>query len=115
MTIVTDPVMSHKVGVGLILMTGGPRRSFRVGLDVSELPPLDLILISHAHFDHLDRPTLTRLPKATPVVTAANTKDLLSDLGFRHIRQIGWGESTQLASLKITGQRVADWARHLHR
>jgi L-ascorbate metabolism protein UlaG (beta-lactamase superfamily) len=108
-TIITDPVMSHKVGVGLVVMTGGPRRHFASALDVSELPPLDLILISHAHFDHLDRPTLTRLPKATPVVTAANTSDLLRDLGFRHIREIGWGESTQLGPLKITGQRVAHW------
>ena len=83
MTILTDPVLSNRVGVGLGLFTGGPRRLVAPALTVRELPPIDLILISHAHFDHLDRPTLARLPKRTPVVTAHHTRDLIRDLGFR--------------------------------
>jgi glyoxylase-like metal-dependent hydrolase (beta-lactamase superfamily II) len=75
MTLLTDPVLFNKVGVGLGLMTGGPRRLIAPALRVRELPKIDLILISHAHFDHLDRPTLQRLPKHVPVITSHHTHD----------------------------------------
>ena len=65
MTVLTDPVLSNRVGVGLGLVTGGPKRLVAPALSVRELPPIDLILISHAHYDHLDRPTLARLPSAS--------------------------------------------------
>src|SRR5690349_9484838 len=70
MTILTDPVFSSRVGIGLGLITGGPTRLTAPALRIEELPTIDLILISHAHFDHLDRPSLNRLPKRAPVVTA---------------------------------------------
>ena len=108
-TVLTDPVMSARVGLGVGIMTLGPRRRFAAALSVRELPPIDLLLISHAHFDHLDRPTLARLPKKTPVVTAAHTADLLSDLGYRNVRQLTWGESTSVAGLNIAALPVAHW------
>lgn len=108
-TIITDPVMSSRVGVGLGLMTGGPRRLVAAALQVHELPPIDLILLSHAHFDHLDRPTLARLPKRTPVIAASQTSDLVRDLGFRRVTELRWGESTQAGSLKISARQVRHW------
>ena len=63
MTVLTDPVLSNRVGLGFGLITGGPHRFLQPSLPLRELPKVDLILISHAHFDHLDRPTLHRLPK----------------------------------------------------
>ncbi|MCC7349514.1 MAG: MBL fold metallo-hydrolase [Phycisphaerales bacterium] len=109
MTILTDPVMANRVGVGLGLVTGGPRRLVAPALDVRELPPLDLILISHAHFDHLDRPTLARLPKNAAVITAPGTMDLIRDLGFRRIIELQWGQSRQLGPLRITARQVIHW------
>ena len=109
MTILTDPVMSNRVGVGLGLITGGPRRLTAAALKVRDLPKIDLILLSHAHFDHLDRPTLVRLPKRTPIVTAHATRDLLTDLGFRKISELRWGESKTVGSLEITAHPVAHW------
>lgn len=109
MTVLTDPVMSNRVGVGLGLMTGGPRRMVAAALDVKHLPPIDLILISHAHFDHLDRPTLRRLPKDVPVITAHRTRDLIVDLGFRSVTELYWGEHRTVGSLKITAQQVQHW------
>jgi L-ascorbate metabolism protein UlaG (beta-lactamase superfamily) len=108
-TILTDPVFLNRVGIGLGLWTGGPRRMWAPALNLWELPSIDLILISHAHFDHLDRPTLCRLPKSTPIITAHNTSDLIRDLGFRHISELRWGESVNHASLKITAQKVRHW------
>ncbi|MDB5174106.1 MAG: hypothetical protein JWN51_2879 [Phycisphaerales bacterium] len=110
MTVLTDPVLSNRVGVGLGLITGGPKRLIAPALTIRELPQIDLILISHAHFDHLDRPTLARLPKRIPVVTAHQTRDLISDLGFRHVSELRWGESLQLTGgMKIEGHPVRHW------
>ena len=108
-TILTDPVLSTRVGIGLGLMTGGPRRLIAPAISLRELPPIDLILISHAHFDHLDRPTLARLPKRIPVVAAHHTGDLISDLGFRHVKELRWGESTRAGGLMITAREVRHW------
>src|SRR5205807_9041213 len=68
-----------------------------------------LILISHAHFDHLDRPSLVRLSKRTPVITAHHTLDLVRDLGFRQITELQWGEKLDVGSLTVTACEVAHW------
>jgi L-ascorbate metabolism protein UlaG (beta-lactamase superfamily) len=109
MNVLTDPVMSNKVGVGLGLLTGGPRRQIAPALSIKQLPPLDLILISHAHFDHLDRPTLQRLPKNVPVITSAHTGDLIHDLGFKQVHELPWNGRTQIGDLTITAQQVRHW------
>jgi L-ascorbate metabolism protein UlaG (beta-lactamase superfamily) len=109
MTILTDPVFSNRVGLDLGLITGGPRRLVAPALSLGELPPIDLLLISHAHFDHLDRPTLSRLPKQTAVITAHHTSDLISDLRFKSVKELRWGESTTIGALTITAQEVVHW------
>jgi L-ascorbate metabolism protein UlaG (beta-lactamase superfamily) len=109
MTILTDPVLCNRVGIGLGLITGGPRRHVAPALSVRELPAIDLMLISHAHYDHLDRPTLVKLDKNTPVITAGGTFDLVHDLGFRQVAELRWGESTTLRGIKVTAQKVAHW------
>jgi len=108
-TILTDPVMSNRIGLGLWLMTLGPKRHIAPALEVRQLPPLDLILISHSHFDHLDRPTLAQLPKKTPVITASHTSDLIRDLGFRNITELAWDEQEKLDGLTITARKVRHW------
>ena len=109
MTVLTDPVFSSRIGVGLGLMTGGPRRFVAPALALRELPRIDLVLISHAHFDHLDRPSLVRLPKRTPIVTAHHTRDLIEDLGFRQVIELRWGEQTRLGPLSVTACEVNHW------
>jgi L-ascorbate metabolism protein UlaG (beta-lactamase superfamily) len=115
MNILTDPVFSSRVGVGLGLATGGPRRYQAPAVALSRLPALDLILISHAHFDHLDRPTLNRLPKNVPVITSEHNSDLIADLGFASVRELRWGESCAVGPLKVTAQKIRHWgARTFH-
>lgn len=109
MTVLTDPVFSSRIGIGLGLMTGGPRRFIAPALAPRELPKIDLVLISHAHFDHLDRPSLVRLPKRTPIVTAHYTRDLIEDLGFRRVIELRWGERTRIGQLSVTACEVNHW------
>ena len=114
-TIITDPVLSRRIGLGLGLATAGPARLTLPALSLKRLPPIDLILLSHAHFDHLDRPTLGRLNKRTPIVTAMHTSDLVRDLGYRNIHEIGWGETTKVQGLTITGHQVMHWGARTFR
>jgi len=109
LNILTDPVFSNRIGVGLGLITGGPRRYVAAALSLRQLPPLDLILISHAHFDHLDRQTLARMNKNVPVVTADQTADLVRDLGFRHVSELRWGQKASVDGVTITAQQVVHW------
>jgi L-ascorbate metabolism protein UlaG (beta-lactamase superfamily) len=109
LNILTDPVFSNRVGLGMGLFTLGPRRKISPALAIGELPPLDLILISHAHFDHLDRPSLSRLAKTAQVITAAGTRDLLDDLGFQRVTELRWGESLQIGPLEVRAQEVRHW------
>jgi L-ascorbate metabolism protein UlaG (beta-lactamase superfamily) len=108
-TVLTDPVMSNRVGLGLAVMTAGPRRRFAPAIDLHALPPIDLLLMSHAHFDHLDRPTLSRLPKRIPVITSMHTADLFRDLGYRSVRELDWGESADAGTLRVKSLPVVHW------
>ncbi len=108
-TILTDPVFSHRIGLGAGLVTLGPRRLIHPALSLRQLPPIDLILLSHAHFDHLDRPTLARLDRRTPVITAPQTADLIRDLGYRQVQELGWNQAFSLGDLRITAQEVVHW------
>jgi L-ascorbate metabolism protein UlaG (beta-lactamase superfamily) len=109
MTVLTDPVFGNRVGLGLWLATLGPRRYIAAALRLRQLPKIDLILSSHAHFDHLDRPTLAALDKKIPVVMAPQTRDLVWDLGYRNVTELRWGESIHLNGLAITAREVRHW------
>src|SRR5712671_4055069 len=69
-TILTDPVLFSRVGANLGIGTLGPKRLTAPALTVKELPPIDLILLSHAHLDHMDLPTLRRFDNSTRVITS---------------------------------------------
>jgi L-ascorbate metabolism protein UlaG (beta-lactamase superfamily) len=108
-TVLTDPVFSTRVGLSFGLFTAGPRRHQRPAIKLTELPPVDLIVLSHAHFDHLDRPTLARLSKRTPIVTSTGQRDLLEDLGYRQIIELPWGDTADVAGLRVTACPVRHW------
>jgi L-ascorbate metabolism protein UlaG (beta-lactamase superfamily) len=109
MTILSDPVFSPRVGVGMGIMTAGPKRHFAPAIALRKLPKIDLILVSHAHFDHLDRPTLNRLPKSTPVITSHRNHDLIHDLGYSTVTELQWGESLDVNGVRVTAQEVKHW------
>jgi L-ascorbate metabolism protein UlaG (beta-lactamase superfamily) len=109
LTVLTDPVFTNRVGLGLFLTTLGPRRYIAAAATARQLPKIDLILLSHAHFDHLDRQSLASLDKKTPIVIADQTRDLVWDLGFRDVRELRWNEETKLNGLTITSREVKHW------
>ena len=102
--ILTDPVLFPRIGIRLPGFTIGPKRLTAPALQFHELPRIDLILLSHAHFDHFDLRTLHRFNKDTSVITAPNTADLLRWTSLRDITELRWGETKVIK----TGSRTAD-------
>ena len=83
----------------------GPRRFFRNPVSVQDLPQLDAIVISHDHFDHLDRPTIQRLaPKAARFVVPMGVGAILAFWGIpsEKIVERDWWQSVQLGHLTLT-------------
>lgn len=112
-TILTDPVLGKRVGASTPLGTAGPKRLVAPALRPSELPEIDLVLLSHAHMDHFDFPTLRRLPGQPRAVSAKGTDDLLSSTRLRQPVTLGWGEQTHLCwdhgDLTVRAFEVRHW------
>ncbi|HWC97415.1 MAG TPA: MBL fold metallo-hydrolase [Candidatus Sulfopaludibacter sp.] len=115
-TILTDPVFSRRIGINLGIGTLGVRRLVDPALSLRELPKIDVILLSHAHFDHFDLPSLRRLEHAgTQVVTASKTADLLRRKRYAGVTELGWGAGTRVGPLTIRAFPVRHWGARLHR
>lgn len=105
--IITDPVLLERIGLNVAgLFTMGPRRLVLPALTFDELPPIDLVLLSHAHMDHLDTRTLRKFNRRTPVVIAKNTLDVIEDMGFEEVYELDWGEWTNAAGIRIEALEV---------
>lgn len=109
-TILTDPVFSARVGIKIGPFTLGIKRLVSPALRLPELPVPDLILLSHAHMDHLDRPSLRKLEnRGTTVVTAAGTSDLLRVKHYAAVHELRWDESCQVGPAKVRAFEVKHW------
>jgi L-ascorbate metabolism protein UlaG (beta-lactamase superfamily) len=85
------------------------------GLRIHDLPEIDLVLITHAHFDHLDRRTLRQIARDQPVVVPFEVGNLVHDLGFHSVHELDYWQSFQFGSAKITLTPCHHWgARMLH-
>lgn len=113
-TILTDPVFSRKVGIPLGPVTLGIKRLVEPALPIKDLPRIDLILLSHAHMDHFDVPSLRRLEsRSATVVTATATSDLLRVQRYGRVQELGWNESARVGSLTIRAFRVNHWGARM--
>ena len=85
------------------------------GLHVHELPAIDLVLVSHAHFDHLDKKSLRAVASDQPIVVPEHVGNLVQGLGFKHVHELQRWETMQFEELKITLTPAYHWgARMLH-
>jgi L-ascorbate metabolism protein UlaG (beta-lactamase superfamily) len=108
-----DPVFSKR----LILL----RRQRYAGLLVEELPPIDAVLLTHAHMDHLDLSSLRRVVRATrrltgkapEVVVPQGVEDLVAKLGFAKVHEMEWWKRAEVTGLRVTMTPCRHWGARL--
>src|SRR5271169_6523986 len=85
------------------------KRIKRSGLRIEDLPPIDVVLLTHAHFDHFHKPTLRKLPHPKIGVMPRGVGDLAHDLGFARVIELDHWESFSPGSWKVTFTPSQHW------
>jgi len=113
-TILTDPVFSERAGLNFGLVTVGVKRVVAPALTLKDLPKIDLILVSHAHMDHLDTPSLRKLESQhTSLITAHATGDLFRAGRYRQLTELRWGSRTSVGPLTVRAIEVNHWGARM--
>jgi len=112
-TVLVDPVFAR----WLVVL----RRLRRPGVPIGGLPPIDAVLLSHAHMDHLNRPSLRKVVEHTRRLTGKapiaivpwGVGNLIQDLGFSRIVSLEWWQSTMLGGVDVTLTPAKHWGARL--
>jgi L-ascorbate metabolism protein UlaG (beta-lactamase superfamily) len=111
-SVLTDPTLFNRVGFAVdSLFTVGPRRISAPPLPPAALQTVQVILITHAHMDHLDLPSLKALPKSATVIACDKCGALIRPLGFNDVRELKWGESTTVQGLQVSAMGARHWGK----
>lgn len=95
LNILTDPIWSKRCGPFRLF---GPKRKSPPGVAFDKLPKIDIVLVSHNHYDHMDLPTLKRLQKAHHPVfcVSLGNKRFLESKGLQHVIELDWWQNVVL-------------------
>jgi L-ascorbate metabolism protein UlaG (beta-lactamase superfamily) len=111
--VLTDPVLFDSVGAQLGITTLGRKRIVSPAINPADLPRIDLVLLSHAHMDHMDLPSLDLMPAHAVVMSAPQTSDIVRDCRFRSPTELRWGESstvrTPSGEVEVEAVEVKHW------
>lgn len=103
------------------------KRLRRPGLRVADLPPIDAVLVTHAHFDHLHRPSLRAIARATArrcgvtpkIIVPKHVGDLVADLGYSEVIEVDWWAEDKVGDVNVIGVPANHWGarilRDMHR
>ena len=106
--ILTDPMWSNRASP---VSWGGPRRHARPGLTLANLPAVDVVLISHTHYDHLDRPTIKKLGASARYVLPINLAPWFAQLGIGNVIELPWWSATDEGGVRITAVPAKHWSK----
>ena len=113
-TVLTDPVFSTRAGLNVGPLTLGIKRLVEPALPLENLPEVDLILLSHAHMDHFDLPSLRGLQhKNRQVITAWSTSDLLEVGKYASVQELRWGQTAHAGPLEVHAFEVNHWGARM--
>jgi len=103
--VLTDPIWSERCSA---VQWAGPARHHAPGVALDELPSIDVVLISHNHYDHLDVGTLEALAtRDDPVlIVPLGSGATVASLGFSRVLELDWRETVEVAGLTVTGEEV---------
>ncbi len=98
LNILTDPIWSDRASP---LSFVGPKRYMPPGLPFEDLPEIDLVLISHDHYDHLDKETVRRLGNKPLYLVPLGIGSLLEDWGITHFAELDWWDSNRVNGVEM--------------
>jgi L-ascorbate metabolism protein UlaG (beta-lactamase superfamily) len=104
LTVLTDPVWSRRI-------PATPARITPVGVAWSRLPPVDAVVISHNHYDHLDAPTVKRLPRETALFVPAGLGEWFRRRAFTRVTELDWWEAAELGGVRFDFVPAHHWSR----
>jgi N-acyl-phosphatidylethanolamine-hydrolysing phospholipase D len=107
----TDPIWSETPSP---VSFAGPRRFVPPGLAMEDLPPIDFVVVSHNHYDHLDLPTLKALAARSPATrffVPLGNGALLRENGIANVQELDWGESHQHAGVRVHCLPAQHWSK----
>jgi L-ascorbate metabolism protein UlaG (beta-lactamase superfamily) len=87
-------------------MVVGPTRIVKPALDIDDLPRIDLLMLSHAHMDHTDKPTLRKLRNARHLVCPFNTADIYNGLKLIDVQEVEWGDRVAFPDLDVVVEAI---------
>src|SRR5437764_3247059 len=102
LNVLTDPIWSDRASP---VQFGGPKRWVPPGADFDRLPPIDVVVLSHDHYDHLDSATVSRLASRYPAAVwnaPLGVGAFLKQRGARDINERDWWEQSSVATLRLT-------------
>ena len=111
LNILTDPIWSDYCGP---LPLVSPYRYRPPGLSFDELPPIDVVVVSHSHYDHMDLPSLKRLSERfqPQILVGLGNAELLRAEGIENVKELDWWASTRIhQNLEVAGVPAQHWSR----
>ena len=109
-TVLTDPVFSNRASP---VSWAGPERLIPPAMSLEQLPNIDVVVISHNHYDHLDLPSLKILQKNNPNVVflvPQGDKALLDSNGMGNVSEFRWWQNIQIKQTEFTFTPVQHWS-----
>jgi L-ascorbate metabolism protein UlaG (beta-lactamase superfamily) len=85
------------------------KRLKQPGFEIHHLPSIDFVLVTHAHFDHLDRRTLAKVAADQPIVVPIGVGNLVHDLGFNIVHELDYWQTVKMGPLEVSLTPCAHW------
>ena len=114
LNVLTDPIFSERASP---VQSLGPKRTQPPGLSIEQLPPIDVVLISHNHYDHLDKTSVLALANianpervSTLFIVPLGIKALFDDLGIKNVKELDWWDSVSVKGVEFNFTPVQHWS-----
>ncbi|HXH30745.1 MAG TPA: MBL fold metallo-hydrolase [Bacteriovoracaceae bacterium] len=109
LNIMTDPVYSERVSP---VTFAGPKRVRRPGIALGQLPPIDVVFISHNHYDHLDLPTLKEIDsRSHPLfIVPLGLEGFLKSEGLQNVKELDWWEELKVKDVNFIFTPAQHWS-----
>ena len=99
LNILTDPTWSERASP---IKWMGPKRYSEPGIKFEDMPPVHVVLITHNHYDHLDKRTIKRLGNDPFYIVPSGLASFFKELGISSVREMDWGESAVYRNVEFT-------------